>query len=119
MALAGIEGVGDAAVEELRDDEAEDQSQNHAGLEVRLEARRPHDVADIGRDDDPDQHQDAQYVLQKIEGLAVTDERKREVLAQALPDDLQSAERDDDEAPEDEEVDDAHALLEELLLSEH
>ena len=36
----------------------------------------------------------------------------------AFGDDLERAERDDDEAPEDEEVDDAHPLLEELLLAE-
>ena len=112
-----VERVVEAAVEEFRDDEEEDEPEDDPRLGTRLQPRLSHDIADVGDDDESHQHDQAEQVLDEQEGVVVCP-GEGEARADPLRDDLQRAEGDDDEAPEDEEVDDPHSLLEELLLAE-
>ena len=84
--------------------EPQDQEQDHQGLGREVEPLRPGDEPPEERVAHRDDHERAEQVLEDQVGWRVGQERQEERLADAPAEELDGAEREDDEAPEDDRV---------------
>jgi hypothetical protein len=113
---------------EQREDDQEDHAEHDPGrrrvgaVEARVPAHhgRLRPQADDPEDDQPEQDGDAEEVLEKAQDRAATDQRDGEVGVEQRPERLDDREREDDEAPEHEEVrDPGDVPLQQPRLAEH
>ena len=107
--LPVVVGLGDephvgGVRHQVRHHEPHDQQQDHQGLGGEVEPLRPRDEPPEERVAHRDDHEGAEEVLQDQVVRRVGQERQEERLHDAAAEELDGAEREDDEAPEDDRV---------------
>ena len=108
--------------EQQRDDDAGDPGEDQVGLAevAALEPVRAHDLADVERRRDADEHEHGEHVHQQPEPALVAEPRKRRLAVDDADHRDHDRREQDEEAPEDERVHQAgDELLEQLALPEH
>jgi hypothetical protein len=107
--------------QQQRGDDPGDHRQDEVGLAevAALEALRAHDLADVRRDADADQHERREHVRQQREPALMPQPRERRLAVDDADHRDDDRRQQDHEAPEDERVHEARQEpLEQLLLAE-
>ena len=108
--------------EQQRQDDAGDPGEDQVGLAevAALEAARAHDLADVERGRDADQHEHREDVDEQPEPALVPEPRDRRLAVDDADHRDDDRREQDEEAPEDERVHQpGHELLQQLALPEH